>query len=35
MATALKRAVPAILPDAPGSLVIRSVSVKQRPRRPA
>ena len=35
MATALKRAEPAIDPDALGSLVIRSVSAKQRPRRPA
>jgi hypothetical protein len=35
MATALKRAEPGIDPDAPGSLVIRSVSAKQRPRRPA
>ena len=35
MATALKRAEPAIDPDAPGSLVIRSVSARQRPRRPA
>jgi hypothetical protein len=35
MATALKRAEPAIDADAPGSLVIRSVSAKQRPRRPA
>src|ERR1019366_2895467 len=35
MATALKRAEPAIDPDAPGSLVIRSISAKQRPRRPA
>ena len=34
MATALKRAEPAIDPDA-GSLVIRSVSARQRPRRPA
>jgi hypothetical protein len=35
MSTALKRAEPAIDPDAPGSLVIRSISAKQRPRRPA
>jgi hypothetical protein len=35
MATARKRAEPAIDPDAKGSLVIRSVSAKQRPRRPA
>src|ERR1017187_888081 len=35
MATALKRAEPAIDTDAPGSLVIRSVSARQRPRRPA
>ena len=35
MATALKRAEPGINPDAPGRLVIRSVSAKQRPRRPA
>jgi hypothetical protein len=34
MATALKRAEPGIDLDAPGSLVIRSVSAKQRPRRP-
>jgi hypothetical protein len=35
MATALKRAEPAIDPGVPGNLVIRSVSAKQRPRRPA
>ncbi len=35
MAAALKRAEPGIDPGAPGSLVIRSVSAKQRPRRPA
>jgi hypothetical protein len=35
MATALKRADPGIDPAAPGSLVIRSISAKQRPRRPA
>jgi hypothetical protein len=35
MATALKRAEPGIDPHALGSLVIRSVSAKQRPRRPA
>jgi hypothetical protein len=35
MATALKRAEPGIDPGVPGSLVIRSVSPKQRPRRPA
>jgi len=35
MATARKRAEPSIDPDAPGILVIRSVSAKQRPRRPA
>jgi hypothetical protein len=35
MATALKRAEPGIDPGAPGRLVIRSVSAKQRLRRPA
>ena len=35
MAHALRRANPAIDPAAPGGLVIRSVSAKQRPRRPA
>ena len=35
MATALRRADPGIDPDATGSLVIRSISAKQRPRRPA
>jgi hypothetical protein len=35
MAAALKRADPAIDPGAPGSLVIRSISPKQCPRRPA
>jgi hypothetical protein len=35
MAQALKRAEAGIDPTAPGRLVIRSISVKQRPRRPA
>jgi hypothetical protein len=35
MATALKRAGPGLNPGAPGRLVIRSISAKQRPRRPA
>jgi hypothetical protein len=35
MATAWQRAGPAIAPGAPGSLVIRSIAAKQRPRRPA
>jgi hypothetical protein len=34
IATALKRAVQPIDPAAPGRLVIRSISAKQRPRRP-
>lgn len=34
MATALNRAKVAMDPDAPGSLEIRSISPKQRPRRP-
>ena len=34
MAAALKRAVEPIDPTAPGRLVIRSISAKQRPRRP-
>jgi Domain of unknown function (DU1801) len=34
MTTALNRARVAIDPDAPGNLVIRSISAKQRPRRP-
>lgn len=34
MATALKRAIQPIDPAAPGRLVIRSISAKQRPRRP-
>ena len=35
MTEALRRAEAAIDPSAPGALVIRSVSAKQRPRRPA
>jgi Domain of unknown function (DU1801) len=35
MAKALRRAEPGIDPTAPGRLVVRSVSAKQRPRRPA
>ena len=35
MAAALRRAEVGIDPDAPGELVIRSISPKQRPRRPA
>jgi hypothetical protein len=34
IATALKRAIEPIDPAAPGQLVIRSISAKQRPRRP-
>jgi hypothetical protein len=34
IATALKRAIEPINPAAPGQLVIRSISAKQRPRRP-
>ena len=35
MATAMNRARQAIDPAAPGSLVVRAISAKQRPRRPA
>jgi hypothetical protein len=35
MANALRRAEAGIDPTAPGRLVIRSISAKQRPRRPA
>jgi len=35
MAKALQRAEQGIDPTAPGRLVIRSISAKQRPRRPA